>query len=104
MNVQFPIEVGTWQADPMEFRKKWDRELRIVGGLDKLELEKGRAAIDAEIEHRVPLMKDGGFIPFPDHLITPGTSLEDYKYYLDRMGRLRSWPEGAYPRAAMVCQ
>ena len=89
VNIQFPVEIGTWQADPMEFRKKWGKELRIIGGLDKLELEKGRAAIAAEIERRIPLMKDGGFIPMPDHLITPGVSLEDYKYYLDRMRRLR---------------
>ena len=56
---------------------------------DKLELEKGPAAIDAEIERRIPLMKDGGFIVMPDHLITPGTSLVDYKYYLSRIRELR---------------
>ena len=89
VNVQFPIEIGTWQADPMAFRRRYGKELRIVGGLDKLALEKGRAEIDAEIERRTPLMKDGGFIPMPDHLITPGVPLEDYTYYLDRMRRLR---------------
>jgi len=35
------------------------------------------------------LMKEGGFVPLPDHLIVPGTSLEDYKYYLKRIGELR---------------
>ena len=89
VNVQFPIEIGTWKADPMAFRKKYGRELRIIGGFDKLALEKGRPAIDAEIERRLPLMKSGGYIVLPDHLITPDTPLDDYKYYLDRIRELR---------------
>ena len=89
VNVHFPIEIGTWQADPMALRKKFGRELRIIGGFDKLVLEKGRAEIDAEIERRLPLMREGGYVVMPDHLITPGTSLDDYKYYLDRIRRLR---------------
>ena len=88
VNVQVPLEIGTWQADPMEYRRKYGSELRIIGGLNKLELEKGPAAIDAEIERRLPLMKDGGFIVMPDHLITPDTSLENYKYYLNRIREL----------------
>jgi len=89
VNIQFPVEIGTWNADPMELRKKFGEELRIIGGLNKLELEKGPAAIDAEIERRVPLMKDGGYIVMPDHAITPGTSLENYKYYLEKIRSLR---------------
>jgi len=69
VNVQFPIEIGTWQADPMVLRKKFGKDLRIVGGIGKLELEKGRDAIDAEIARRVPLMKAGGLCPVagPSH-------------------------------------
>jgi len=76
VNVQFPVEIGTWNADPMEFRKKYGRELRIIGGFNKLVLEKGPEAIDAEINRRIPLMKDGGFVLMPD-------------YYLDRTRTLR---------------
>ena len=89
VNVQFPVEIGTWQADPMALRKQYGKELRIVGGINKLELEKGRDAIDAEVERRIPLMKQGGYIPLPDHLMTPGTPLDNYKYYLDRIRDLR---------------
>jgi len=28
---------------------------------------------------RMPLMREGGYIPLPDHLITPDTPLEDYR-------------------------
>lgn len=89
VNCQFPIEIGTWNADSMEFRKKYGKELRVIGGFNKLVLEKGPAEIDAEIERRLPLMKEGGFVVMPDHLITPGTSLANYKYYLERIRNLR---------------
>ncbi len=89
VNVLFPVEIGTWNADPMAFRRKYGRELRVIGGINKLVLERGRAEIDAEIERRKPLMAEGGFVPLPDHIITPGAPLEDYCYYLDRIRALR---------------
>lgn len=89
VNVFFPIEIGVWDADPMAYRKKYGREMRIIGGFNKMVLEQGPAAIDAEIERRLPMMKDGGFVLMPDHLITPGTSLENYKYFLNRVRTLR---------------
>lgn len=89
VNVQFPLEPGTWGARPEAMRKKFGRELRIVGGFNKLALEKGRAAIDAELESHVALMKEGGFVLMPDHLITPGVPLADYQYYLERVRQLR---------------
>ena len=89
VNVMFPIEIGTWKADPMAFRKRYGKELRVFGGIDKLALEQGRDAIDAEIERRLPIMAEGGFVPLPDHLITPDTPLDNVKYYLDRIRELR---------------
>jgi len=89
VNVMFPLEIGAWQYDPMRLRKKFGREMRLYGGIDKMQLMKGRAAIDAEIARRIPLMKDGGYVPLPDHLIVPGTPLEDYKYYLRKLGEVR---------------
>ena len=89
VNVYFPVEIGTWQADPLKLRQRFGKDLHIVGGINKLELEKGPSAIDAEIARRAPLMKQGGYVPMPDHLITPGVSLENYKYYLGKMRELR---------------
>ncbi len=85
VNVMFPIEIGVWGADPMTFRRQYGKELRVVGGVDKLAIPKGPAAIDAELERRLPLMRDGGFIPLPDHLIVPGTSVENYRYYFQAL-------------------
>lgn len=89
VNVLFPIEVGTWDGDPMVYRRRYGQEFRVVGGIDKRVLERDKAAIDAEIERRKPLMAEGGFIPLPDHLITPDTPLDNYRYYLDKIRALR---------------
>jgi uroporphyrinogen decarboxylase len=89
VNVIFPLEAGTWRAVPERARQRFGKELRIVGGYDKLALEKGREAIDAELESHLEVMREGGLVLMPDHLITPGTPLEDYKYYLDRVRQMR---------------
>jgi hypothetical protein len=89
VNLQFPIEVGTWKGDAVKYRKQYGRELRVIGNFDKLALERGRDAIVKDIERLRPLMKDGGFIILPDHLITPGVALDDYRWYLDRVREIR---------------
>jgi len=89
VNLQFPIQVSPFGGDAMKFRKMYGKELRVIGNFDKLALERGHDAIDAEIQRLLPLMKEGGFILMPDHLITPGVALEDYIWYLERIRNLR---------------
>lgn len=89
VNVFFPIEPGTWGATPEHMRKRFGKEMRMIGGFDKLILEKDFTAIDAEFESHISLMKEGGFILMPDHLITPGTPLKNYKYYLEQVRKLQ---------------
>jgi len=89
VNVQFPVEVGVWEADGMAFRRQYGRDLRIVGHFNKMTLERGRPAIQKEFDRLRPLMENGGYVILPDHLITPGVSLADYRWYLDRVRELR---------------
>jgi hypothetical protein len=56
--------------------------LRMVGHYNKLVMHQGEAAIRAEFERLVPLMKNGGFIPSVDHQTPPGVSLEQYRLYV----------------------
>jgi uroporphyrinogen-III decarboxylase len=60
-----------------------------MGNFDKLALEKDHQAVEAEIGRLTSLMKDGGYIMLPDHHITPGVSLKQYRWYLDRVRNLR---------------
>lgn len=89
VNIQFPVEVGPFKGDARKLRKKYGKELRIIGNFDKLTLEKEHDAVEAEIQRLLPLMKEGGYIMMPDHLITPGVALEDYRWYLNRVRKLR---------------
>src|SRR5690606_25473617 len=35
VNCMFPIEVGTWRADPIKLRAEFGKELLMMGGFDK---------------------------------------------------------------------
>ena len=78
----FPFEVNGC-AHPAELFNAYGKELRIMGGVDKIELGKGRAAIKAYLDTLVPLVERGGYIPFCDHRCPQNVDPGDYLYYLD---------------------
>ena len=41
INCMFPVEVGTWGSDPVAFRKKYGKDLLMMGGFDKHILSQG---------------------------------------------------------------
>lgn len=59
--------------------------LKFIGGFNKLAIAAGKAAIDAEFERILPVIRQGGYIPGCDHQVAPTTSLENYRYYLRRL-------------------
>jgi uroporphyrinogen decarboxylase len=82
INCLFPYEVNS-SAHPLELLNEYGRDLRIMGGVDKMELAKGPAAIKAYLESLVPGVERGGYIPFCDHRCPPNVKPADYLYYLD---------------------
>ncbi len=82
VNCMFPVEVGTWETDPMKLRQRFGRELRMIGGIDKRVLASSKEAIRKELESKLPLVQDGGYIPTIDHCVPPNAPLENYKYCL----------------------
>ncbi len=82
INCLFPFEVNGC-AHPAELLNEYGRELRIMGGFDKMQLGGGRDAIKAYMETLLPLVERGGYIPFCDHRCPPNVKPEDYLYYLD---------------------
>jgi len=81
-DIIFPIEVGTWKADPVNLRLQYGKSLRMLGGVNKLVIPRGETAIRAELEPLRPLVEEGGFIPIPDHRIPPDVSLDDFRSYV----------------------
>lgn len=82
INCLFPFEVNGC-AHPAEILSEYGKDLRIMGGVNKLELKKGKVAIKAYLESLVPLVNRGGYIPFCDHRCPPDIKIDDYLYYLD---------------------
>ncbi len=57
------------------------------GGLEKLNVRKGRDAIDEMLESTIPFMKEtgGGWSVCLDHRVLESTELADFQYYVDRV-------------------
>ena len=84
-----PMEVAAGM-EPVRMRKKYGKRFCMVGGIDKREIAKDRAAIDREVAKIVPLIQEGGYIPWIDHTVPPDTSLANYEYYLEQKRRIIS--------------
>ncbi|MDD5708117.1 MAG: uroporphyrinogen decarboxylase family protein [Kiritimatiellae bacterium] len=82
VNCLFPYEVNSC-VHPAKLLQQYGRDLRIMGGIDKLEMIKGPKAIKTYLESVAPLVERGGYIPFCDHRCPPDVKPEDYLYYLD---------------------
>ncbi len=82
VNCLFPYEVNSC-AHPAELLNEYGKDLRIMGGVDKIEMGNGRDAIKAYLDTLGPLVERGGYIPFCDHRCPPNVSPDDYLYYLD---------------------
>jgi hypothetical protein len=73
----------------LELRKRFGKDLRLIGGLDVRVLEQGRKAIEKEILSVVPaLLEQGGYVPMVDERVRSQISLEHYSYYRELIRRL----------------
>jgi len=82
INCMFPYEVNSC-CHPGELLDEYGKELRIMGGVDKIQLGRGPEAIKTYLESLAPYVERGGYIPFCDHRCPPNVKPEDYLYYLD---------------------
>lgn len=92
VNCMFPVEVGTWQADALAFRRQYGCDLLIMGGFDKHLLAGPKEDIAREIERLAPLVEAGGYIGFCDHRVPPDVPLDHYLFYCDMVRQV--WGHG----------
>ena len=83
VNVMFPLE-RAGGSDPVMLRKKYGRQLLLMGGVDKKKIALGGDEIVRELEYLAPLVEEGGFIPHCDHLCPADVSLGNYRFYLEK--------------------
>ena len=69
-------------------------QFQMLGNMNKLELAKGKAAIDTELESKLPyVLSTGGYVPTCDHMVPPSVSWEDFCYYRRRVEEyVRKYP------------
>jgi len=82
VNCMFPVEVGTWRQDPADLRRRYGRDLLMMGGFDKRLLAGAKSGIEAEIQRLALIVEEGGYIPFCDHRVPPDVPLPNYMFYL----------------------
>lgn len=85
VNTMFPIEYGTWKASIAPWREQYGKELRGVGGVNKVVFAYDQAAVDAEVERQCRLVALGGYLPCLDHRIAPDAKWENVQYYCQQM-------------------
>lgn len=81
INCLFPFEVNGC-SHPGSLLTQYQGKLRIMGGVDKMQMIAGKSAIKKYLESLVPYVENGGYIPFCDHRCPPDVTEENYLYYL----------------------
>ncbi len=77
----WPFEVQSGM-DVVEVRRRYGRDLAIMGGIDKRAIARGAAAIHREIDRVMPLVEQGGYVPELDHSVPPDVSWQDFQEYV----------------------
>lgn len=88
VNTMFPIEVGTWGADPIDMRRRFGKSLLLMGGVGKRVLAGTFQQIDAEVARLAPLVEEGGYVPMPDHRVPPDVPYQNYLHHLRTARRI----------------
>ncbi|MDK2897068.1 MAG: hypothetical protein PWP04_1188 [Candidatus Atribacteria bacterium] len=82
----YPIEVSCGM-DLVEVRKSFP-QLQIMGGIPKGELKYGQDRIDQILKPVEEVIKEGGYIPFADHLVPPDVNFENFAYYRNKLNQI----------------
>lgn len=81
-DIIFPVENGKWNQTPEAIRRMYGKNVKMLGGVDKHVIPLGEEAIRAHLETLIPQVREGGFLPIPDHRIPPSCSYEEFLTYI----------------------
>jgi len=79
----YPFEVQAGN-DLFRVREKHPA-VGAIGGLDKNVMARGEKAIQAELDKARRLIRQGRFIPGPDHFVLSDVSWNQYKYFMEQL-------------------
>ena len=88
INVLSPNEPASYM-DIVKLREEYGTKLALNGGIDKYVLQRTQAEITEELDYKLPpMIKSGGCVLGLDHRIPNGTSLQNYRFYIDEVWRI----------------
>ena len=82
-----PCEVAAGM-DPVILRRKYGKRIKMIGGIDKREIAKGKEAILKELAKIPPIIRQGGYIPKIDHSVSSDISLDNFRFYIDELKKI----------------
>ncbi len=89
INTIFPLESQANNMDGYYLRQRYGKKLLLGGGIAKEAVISGPDAIDKEIARLMPLIKEGGYLPALDDMVTPDMSFENYSYFINKIREIR---------------
>ena len=81
-----PVDVNAG-VDIVSVREDYP-QVKFIGGFNKLRIAEGPEAIDEEFARLLPVVRQGGYLPGADHQVAPSTSLDNYRYYISKLGQV----------------
>ncbi|NQU41802.1 hypothetical protein HQ520_00855 [bacterium] len=85
LNLIHPCEPAAGM-DIVELREKYGTRVAFEGGIDKHVIRRSKDEIVAELEYKIPpMIRTGGCVLSLDHRIPNGTSLENYRFYVQKV-------------------
>ena len=82
INVLWPFERQSGM-DVVRVRAEYGRDLALMGGIDKRTLIAGGTQMRREVDHVMPLVEEGGYIPELDHSVPPDVSWPSFCEYIE---------------------
>jgi hypothetical protein len=77
--------------DYVRLRRRYGKELRLIGGIPAAALLRGQRAIDEALRNTAaPLLEAGGYLPMVDDRVRSYVLYENYCYYRTRLEKLVS--------------
>ncbi|MFB0522856.1 MAG: uroporphyrinogen decarboxylase family protein [Candidatus Bathyarchaeia archaeon] len=80
----WPLEARA-KMDAVALRAQYGKCVGLLGNIDKRALAQGGDAIDKELESKLPVLLESGYIPTVDHAVSSDISFRDYSYYIDSL-------------------
>ena len=81
VDILWPLEQAAEGMRPGDLRRRYGRDLRLWGGVDKRVVAAGGKALDDHLTSLRPLIEAGGYVPHLDHTFPPDIGAHEFEDY-----------------------